>query len=178
VLPPDAPVEPAPQPRPVVPQSLPAEPRGPAPVIEIDELDESELAKFGSVIGMGPAPAPLFIGPEKVPDETPEEHGPVVEPAPIEPTASFRRPVAEMPDDPQEDGVSLHTLPASLMQEQPASPQRMTPQTWPGYRIAVMAPYQRPPSQPTYAPQRPPLRTRVYEVMTWPWRTLTEPFRD
>jgi hypothetical protein len=164
------------------------EPLDPPSVFDIEVQPPEEPiqpATFGGVIGMGPAPAPLWIGPSDGSDATLDET-PVVELSPFEPAVNFRSPMAGMPGDPPDDGVLLHLMQRTLptqpqdreFQEPPAPPRQVVPQTWPGYRYVVVAPYRPVASQPTLAPQRPPLRTRVYELMIWPWRTLTEPFRD
>jgi hypothetical protein len=179
VLPP----EPLPTPP---PQPLPAPPQEPA--LEIEE-EEIEPATFGEVVGMGPAPAPTWIGPGDDLHPMPEEAFSVVELSSFEPLVSFRRPLVGIPDDPADDGILLHLIQRTSappqvqereVQEQPAPQRPVVTPTWPGYRFPVAPQYRRLVTPPAAAPQRPaaPLGSRVYEWMIWPVQFLTEPFRD
>jgi hypothetical protein len=188
---------PPPEPLPPPPESLPPEPlpvapQEPVPVFEIEVAPPEapiEPATFGGVIGVGPAPAPVWIGPGEGSYSTPDEALPIFELSPLEPAVHFRRPLAGMPGDPPDDGVLQYliqrTSATPQMQEraapeQPAPRQPVAPQTWPGYRFCTADSYRRLASQPPRAPQRPaaPLGSRVVELMIWPLRLLTEPFRD
>ncbi len=154
------------------------------PAFEIEVLPPEapfEPAKFGGVIGVGPAPEPTWIGPSEEVQPAPEGTLPVVEVSPFEPVVGFRKPIAGMPGDPPDDGVLLSLMPRTppvqerAIQGQPAPSQPVTLQTWPGYYFPAASPYQ-PTVLLTGAQSR--LRTRVYEFMIWPLCVVTEPFRE
>ena len=154
---------------------------------------------FGPVIGIGPAPAPTWIGPTEEVDPVPwplptEEVHEDVAPMPLPDSApavidlatfdslvKFRQPLVESTGKPPQDESAQDPPPTVELQrrEEPetTAPPRATPsQSWPQYRYEVPYLYQRRAPQPTPPPQ--PFGARMREWVIWPFRAIAEPFRD
>jgi hypothetical protein len=183
-------------------RALPNEPIPAFEIVVVLPQPPIEPAIFGSVIGMGPAPAPTWFGPGQDANTMPEDAGRMV---------SFCTPIAGMPGDPSSDGIQMYlmertirrrgvtlraddgihmcltqrTLPTLPVedndrQEPAPPPQAVLPQIWPGCGCPAPVPCRCSASQPSAAPQRraAPLGSRVYEWMIWPLQILARPFRE
>ncbi len=94
-----------------------------------------KLATFGTVIGIGPAPAPTWIGSSGNADTTPETALPIVGVSSMEPLVKFCRPTAGLPGDLADDGIKrsqpVLQVEEREMQRPAALPQSAVPPTWP-----------------------------------------------
>ncbi|HZZ81094.1 MAG TPA: hypothetical protein VFE62_21510 [Gemmataceae bacterium] len=141
-------------------------------------------ARFGQVVGLGPAPEPKRIEATQVGD-----------PAPIEarerPRTSslsygvrpvrFQFPMAVT--SPEDDGITLSVTnrarPPQLLE--PINSQsygHYDMPAWPGIDPGVPCNVIYRPVSPQSVPTVVPARVRVRELMVWPIRALTEPFRE
>jgi hypothetical protein len=173
-----------------------AEASEPPPAFEIEVAAPENLpppVMFGMVVGLGAAPAPVWIGPtpDAAPALQPDEPSPVpvADPPILEPVVGFRMPIPG-PAEAGDDGVALSLIERSTVPipvpepRMPASappakaaPARVAPPAWPPSNVHA-AVYRRLASNTATAPAAQPVGARIGELMIWPLRLLTQPFRE
>lgn len=169
------PVAPAATTLPVQAEMLPA---ATAAAMDVPLPTPLRLPHFGRAIGVGAAPAPVWIGPTEEPDSETEEMPPTTEPASPAPVSMPPvEPPVEAPPTPLE--MPVEEIPFGQEAERPEPlPPSSAPLYWTQYQRAFPAQYSYRimPYTPTVA--QPPFGWRLREWAIWPFRVLAEPFRD